>query len=86
MKIIPLSLFLVGITLFSCSNESTNDISTGQKKVKLNKNEVLSISCKDARELSRMFISRLQTMFLIVMLSSGIMKKLTWCTTPKSKE
>lgn len=41
MKIIPLSLFLVGITLFSCSNESTNDISTGQKKVKLNKNEVL---------------------------------------------
>lgn len=86
MKIIPLSLFLVGITLFSCSNESTNDISTGQKKVKLNKNEVLSISCKDARELSRMFISRHQTMFLIVMLSSGIMKKLTWCTTPKSKE
>lgn len=52
MKIIPLSLFLVGITLFSCSNESTNDISTDQKKVKLNKNEVLSISYKDAKELS----------------------------------
>lgn len=52
MKIIPLSLFLVGITLFSCSNGSTNDISTGQKKVKLNKNEVLSIAYKDAKELS----------------------------------
>ena len=44
MKIIPLSLFFAGITLFSCSNESTNNLSTNSQKVKLNKNEVLSIA------------------------------------------
>lgn len=50
MKIIPLSLFFAGITLFSCSNESTNNLSTNSQKVKLNKNEVLSIAYDDAKE------------------------------------
>ena len=52
MKIIPLSLFFAGITLFSCSNESTNNLSTNSQKVKLNKNEVLSIAYDDAKELT----------------------------------
>lgn len=52
MKIISLSLFFAGITLFSCSNEDTKDLSTDLKKIELNKNEILSIAYDDAKELT----------------------------------
>lgn len=49
-KIYYLSLTLLGI-FFSCSNESSDDLS-GRKMVRLSKNEVLSISYNDAKELN----------------------------------
>lgn len=47
-----LSLALTGMFLFSCSNEDVDQLPADQKMVKLSKNEVLSISYDDAKELS----------------------------------
>ena len=47
-----LSLVLLGVTLFSCTNESTNEFTSDKKKIELTKNEVLSIAWDDAKELS----------------------------------
>ena len=49
-KIYYLSLTLLGI-FFACSNDSSDDLS-GRKMVRLSKNEVLSISYDDAKELN----------------------------------
>ena len=76
MRLIPLSLFFAGITLFSCSNESTNDLTNGQKMVKLNKNEVLSIAYDDAKELTDKDIFNMVGSFVNVN-SNGVSRNTT---------
>lgn len=46
------TLFLAGLFLYSCSNEETLNQSPNKKMVELSKDEVLSISYDDAKELS----------------------------------